>query len=120
MRLLIAALVVLTLPAAPVAAQEKSFSEEQVKAFLARHCLDCHGPEKTKGDLRLDRLALDFADAKGRDRWHAVQEQLESGAMPPKAKARPPENEIKALLRWIDSKAAGAETVRRAAQGRVV
>ncbi len=25
-------------------------------AFLMEHCLRCHGPEKAKGDLRLDKL----------------------------------------------------------------
>ena len=25
-------------------------------AFLQRHCVDCHGPDKQKGDLRLDTL----------------------------------------------------------------
>src|SRR5687768_9570585 len=36
--------------------------DEQVRPFLAQHCLGCHGADKPKGDLRLDRLVADFAD----------------------------------------------------------
>ncbi len=33
---------------------------EPYEAFLEKHCIRCHGPEKEKGDLRLDRLSRDF------------------------------------------------------------
>src|SRR5438128_135842 len=74
---------------APVTPDAKQY-DEQVRPFLARHCLECHGGKKPKGDLRLDRLAPDFADAASRERWLAVLEKLKAGAMPPKPKPRPP------------------------------
>src|SRR5882762_6191310 len=33
------------------------FFENKVRPLLAERCLECHGPEKQKGNLRLDSLA---------------------------------------------------------------
>ena len=41
-------------------------------AFLKEHCLRCHGPEKAKGDLRLDQLDTDFSKPSSFERWQAV------------------------------------------------
>jgi hypothetical protein len=94
--------------------------DEQVRPFLSRHCLECHGEKKPKGDLRLDLLAPDFSGKAGRQRWSDVRERVTSGAMPPERKPRPPAREIEALARWIDGKILEAEAARRAAEGRVV
>src|SRR5438034_4827829 len=125
MRALIAILpFVLALPAAsagppgvPPAADQPKPYDDQVRPFLVRHCLECHGVEKPKGDLRLDQLALDFADPASRERWLTVRKRLQAGEMPPKSKPRPPEKEVKALSDWISAKAEAANAVRRA-QGR--
>jgi hypothetical protein len=101
-------------PAAP----EAKPADDQVHLFLARHCLACHGGAKPKGDLHLDRLPLDFADAADRERWQAVRQRLLAGEMPPKSKPRPPEMEVRLLTDWISAKAAAA-AARRTADGRV-
>ena len=95
-------------------------ASEPSRAFLTKHCLECHGVEKPKGKFRVDTLAADFSDKKQRDHWAAVQEQVQSGAMPPKAKPRPAEAEVKALTAWIAAKVAAAEAAHRARDGRVV
>ena len=33
---------------------------ESFDAFLEKHCIACHGPDKEKGDLRIDQLSRDF------------------------------------------------------------
>jgi len=33
---------------------------EPFEAFLEKHCVRCHGPEKEKGDLRFDQLSRSF------------------------------------------------------------
>src|SRR4051794_4669336 len=76
-------------------------SAEQARAFLARHCVGCHGEDNPRGALRLDQLSTDFAAAAVRERWLAVRERLDAGEMPPKAKPRPPQDETKALSAWI-------------------
>src|SRR5262249_11753290 len=100
-------------------ASDSKHYDEQVRPFFARHCLACHGGEKPKRDLRLDRLAPDFADAASRERWMAVLEKLKAGAMPPKPKPRPPAREVRALSDWISGRLEATASARRA-EGRVV
>src|SRR5262245_57698992 len=97
---------------------DKSF-DDQVRPFLARHCLECHGAEKPKGDLRLDRLAPDFAQAANSDKWQAVLKRLKAGEMPPKAKPRPADKDVQLVAEWIKDRAAVA-TAKRGSEGRVV
>ena len=103
-------------PATRKEAADAGEYEAKVRPFLARHCLGCHGAEKPKGNLRLDRLAPDFADEAGRARWQSILKRIEAGEMPPKAKPRPAADEVRALAGWV---AARSEAARRAG-GRVV
>ena len=61
MRRLPFALLVLLAPATGRAADhtpdDLKFFEARVRPLLAEHCFKCHGPEKQKGDLRLDSPA---------------------------------------------------------------
>src|SRR5437879_302246 len=93
---------------------------DQVRPFLVRHCLVCHGTEKPKRNFRLDRLSPDFADEPTRERWLAVLKRVEAGEMPPESKPRPPEKEIRALSDWIRGRVEAADAARRGARGRVV
>src|SRR4051794_31335936 len=74
-------------PAPPPRESADRTYRDQVRPFLARHCLGCHGAHKPKGDFRLDRLSADLAD---RERWLAVLKRVEAGEMPPKSRPRPP------------------------------
>ncbi len=100
-------------------ADEAKLYAEKVQPFLKQHCQECHSGEKPKGDWRLDELALNFAEKGTLERWQKILEQLKSGEMPPKKKARPPEKEAKAVTNWISGRVAAAEAARRA-EGRVV
>jgi hypothetical protein len=93
--------------------------DEQIKPFLAKHCVECHGAEKPKGKFRADTLSADFADKAQREKWQAVLEQLRSGAMPPRGKPRPPEKDAEALTAWIATQSDLAEVDHRTKQGRV-
>ncbi|HLY73175.1 MAG TPA: DUF1592 domain-containing protein, partial [Planctomycetota bacterium] len=93
---------------------------DPVRAFLTRSCLECHGPEKTKGKFRVDQLDFTLLAKGAQDRWLAVREQLSTGVMPPKAKPRPAKNEISLVTGWIDGRISAVEATRRVAQGRVV
>jgi mono/diheme cytochrome c family protein len=93
---------------------------EPVRPILQKHCMECHGPEKTKGKFRADQLDSTFSTKAAQERWLAVREQVTTGVMPPKAKPRPSKAEIEALASFIDGKMAAAETTRRTTQGRVV
>src|SRR5690348_4876772 len=104
---------ILLLLASLGAAQGAGVDDPQVHAFLARHCTECHGATKPKGDFRLDQLAAG-------DRWASVAEQLQTGAMPPKAKPRPDAAELKTVIERIRAGLEAADSRRRAEHGRVV
>jgi len=75
--------------------------ERIVRPFLERHCVDCHGDEKPKGDLTLRGIRVDFADEDQVATWQSVLEKLELGEMPPKKRPRPDAHALKQMTRWI-------------------
>ncbi|HUE73708.1 MAG TPA: DUF1592 domain-containing protein [Pirellulaceae bacterium] len=95
--------------------------DEQIRPILARHCLECHGAEKPKKNFRIDELTAAMTDESARKRWLAVEKRVAAGQMPPKARPRPTEGEVKALREWIDGGLASAAAAEREqAEGRVV
>lgn len=94
-----------------------------VKPILAATCVDCHGPEKSKGDLRLDTLE---AMLKGGENGPSIQAGKASASllvkrillplahedhMPPEGKPQPSAEDIALLQWWIDSGAPADKTV---------
>ncbi|BCX46901.1 hypothetical protein HAHE_08090 [Haloferula helveola] len=68
---------------------------EPLRSFFEQHCIACHGPDETEGDLRLDTLPpLDGADDETREHWLTVLEVLEDGDMPPKKEPQPEAVEV--------------------------
>ncbi len=51
------ALLLLPLAARAITPEEAEFFEKQIRPVLVEQCYKCHGPEKQKGDLRLDSRA---------------------------------------------------------------
>ena len=103
----------LTLPVIAIAdesieVEQLKFFESKVRPLLASKCVQCHGSEKQKGELRLDSLA---ATLKGGESGPAVvpaklEESLlidainyESFEMPPKSQLSA--ESIAALTRWV-------------------
>src|SRR6187401_498294 len=93
---------------------------DPTQPFFAQHCRECHTGSKPKGDFGLESLSPDFSDKENRLRWLSVLEQVKEGTMPPTKKPRPAAQEIDALIGWINSHAAAAESAESAARGRVV
>lgn len=88
------------------------------KAFLAKHCLECHSGAKPRADVGLDKLTSDLSNRANRELWFAAMAQLKTGTMPPEKKPRPDANGVAALQGWLDKRLEGAEAERRAKQGR--
>ena len=75
-----------------------------VRAFLDRHCVDCHNADLKKGDFAMDRLAED--EVSGRVAYASILERLVAGDMPPSSKRRPSASESGPVIRWIRAKLA--------------
>ena len=61
---------------------------EPFEAFLNKHCVRCHGPQKEEGDIRIDRLSRDFKSGVDTHHWAEALDKLNSGEMPPKRRSR--------------------------------
>jgi len=89
---------------------------EPYDAFLEKHCISCHGPEKEKGDLRIDRLSRDFKVGADTHHWAEMIEQVNSGEMPPKKEKQPTQAEIAAFVTSLDSRIKEGRAARMAAR----
>jgi len=89
---------------------------EPFDAFLESHCIRCHGPEKEKGDLRIDQLSRDFKLGADTHHWAEMMEQVNSGEMPPKKEKQPSQAEIAAFVTSLDSRIKEGRAARMAAR----
>jgi mono/diheme cytochrome c family protein len=89
---------------------------EPYDAFLEKHCIACHGPDKEKGDLRIDQLSRDFKLGADTHHWAEVIEQVNSGEMPPKKEKRPTQEEIAAFVTSLDARIKEGRAARMAAR----
>ena len=95
---------------------------EALKPFLRTHCLECHGPDKQKNEIRFDTLGTDLTDRRTLEIWQEALDQLNLGEMPPKKAAQPERVDtakfIDALsarleLAYAQRKSTGGQTVIR-------
>ena len=93
--------------------------DTQTAAFINEHCLRCHGPEKAKGDFRLDQLDTDFSKSSAFERWREVVTRVQSGEMPPTKEPRPPAAQVQTFVRQLSARLDAASAKQRA-EGRVV
>jgi hypothetical protein len=66
----------------------------KLRAFLDRHCVECHDTETKKGGLDLTTLLFDLQSPKEFATWVKVHDRVADGEMPPKKKARPEPKEL--------------------------
>src|SRR5262249_6675062 len=79
-------------------APEVAFGKEGI-AFLSKHCIACHGPEKKKADLVLHVYKDEQALLRDRKTWFKVLRVLGQGEMPPPARPRPTVEESEHFIR---------------------
>ncbi|MEY4483761.1 MAG: hypothetical protein RL693_1213, partial [Verrucomicrobiota bacterium] len=98
----------------------KAPAPDAIKPFLEKQCFECHDGDVQKGGLRLDNLALDYANPEKARSWIKVLDRVEAGEMPPKKKERPPQDQLGAFSSSLKQQLLAAESARQKAEGRVV
>jgi mono/diheme cytochrome c family protein len=93
-----------------------SHAAEPFEAFLKTHCIRCHGPEKEKGNLRIDQLSRDFKRGVDSHHWAESIEKVNSGEMPPKKEKKPTQDEIAAFVTSLDARLKEGRAARMAAR----
>ena len=76
---------------------------DHVAPILSQYCVGCHGPEKQKGKMRLDRIDPDLLTGEDFGKWEDVREVFNTGDMPPKDKPKPTDAEREGMARWMDA-----------------
>lgn len=82
----------------------------KMQALMDVHCVQCHGPGKQEGDVRLDSIGP-VVDEASAELWEDIQYALEDGVMPPK--------NSKPALKLGDRKVMVAEAALRLKQGQL-
>ena len=82
--------------------------EREVRPLLAAHCFKCHGKDKPKGDLDLERYAQVSQVVADLKRWRGVGEAVADEVMPPPGEPELDDDARKLVGRWL------GETVRQA------
>lgn len=94
----------------PANKKQNHFFEKEIRPLLIKHCLECHGEKKQKGELRLDSLkamlqggesGATIVPGKANESMLVEAINYESFEMPPEKKLA--DKEIAALTHWINT-----------------
>src|SRR4051794_8594299 len=73
----------------------------RVQSLFRKHCYSCHGIEKPKGKLRIDKLDPDFVKGNDGNHWLVVKDRLEFGDMPPEKEPALGKEDRELMTSWI-------------------
>ena len=72
------------------------------RPYFKKHCLECHGPKKEKGDLNLEtQLTNNFLDLAETAKWDEILNAVNSHEMPPEDEPQPEANETAVFADWV-------------------
>jgi cytochrome c5 len=93
--------------------------DAKVKPILKNTCTACHNASMASGDVNLvpylDSATL-FSD---RPAWEKIAHKIETGEMPPKGIPRPPQEQMNALVQFIQGEFEKADALVKPDPGRV-
>ena len=92
----------------------------KLRPFVKQHCVECHGPDKQKGDIRLDTLGHDLSQPQVLEIWQGILDQLNLGEMPPKKQSRPELAQVQELVDVLTQSLAEAYAKIRSTGGQTV
>lgn len=111
-----------SVPLLPATAYEPTQGtfERDVRPVLKAFCYHCHGPDNSKGGLRLDQLNPDLINGPDAETWHDTLDQLNLGEMPPPKEKQPSVAQRRLLTQWLVSALRDAAEAKRFKEGRVM
>lgn len=75
--------------------------EDGVASFLARYCVQCHGPDKQEGDVAFHNLDWALRQPAQVEIWTNIFRKLAGGEMPPNDARQPPPDRREEVLSEI-------------------
>ena len=111
------------------AATAEAQYRQQLRPFLAKNCVVCHGAERQSGDFNLAPFDKLSSLSENREDWKLILQRIETGEMPPTempAKSIPPgglpnptAGEREAAIKWIHGEFERGDRAIKPAAGRV-
>jgi hypothetical protein len=88
---------------------------KSIAPVLAKKCVDCHGPESTMANLRIDRLNPDLLAGPDVDRWRGIYKVLSNSEMPPEDEDdyRLADADRQNIVDWLSQEMSKASIARR-------
>ncbi len=96
-----------------------AFFAGSVGPILKKSCLACHGPEKSKGRLRIDQLNPDLLSGPDVERWREIFAALSKSEMPPEDEPNYAlaDADRARIVDWLTEELNAASLVRRNSKG---
>lgn len=91
--------------------------ESTIKPLLQRNCIDCHGPDTTEGNIRIDTLDPNLVTGADTDWWSEIFAVITKGEMPPPDEGDLDDQERQQLVDWLSTELQSASIVRRRSGG---
>ena len=111
---------IIVLAALPGTSLQGADAPDLLRPFLKDHCIQCHGPDKQKGDRRFDRLTGDFTRLEEAEMFQEILDQLNLGEMPPEGKSQPAPDKLRRVVVHLTRSLAHAREVASENSGKVV
>lgn len=74
----------------------------KVSQFVAKHCINCHGPTKQQGSLSLHQFGTETSLVEDRTTWETILERVRAKEMPPQNKPQPSDADRNAFVQYVD------------------
>ncbi len=90
----------------------------EIEPLLSNNCYQCHGPDKQKGDFRIDTLNPDLINSGDELWWLDVMDVITNGEMPPEdADFEMADEDRGTIVNWLTKEVQVASQVRRSEEG---
>jgi len=78
--------------------------DKEIKPFLNKYCVECHGGKKIKGHVNFKAISNMAQAYKKHELWSDVLEVMKDKDMPPEDEPQPTQKEIAVLEKWYQEK----------------
>jgi hypothetical protein len=103
----------------PAPAVDAAGFDSKVKPILKNTCTACHNASVMSGDVNLVPYLDSATLASDRAAWEKITHKIESGEMPPAGIPRPPQDQVTALLKFVQGEFDKADAAVKPDPGRV-